>query len=240
MVLLAEGKERGPGRLGLVEVEDGADLDDFSAVLHNAEVFAPGEDPEKWLPGHTAHPGAVALDHLEDRGLLGPLGDVGKANIGFVSGANEYFVLTPQEAAHWRLPESSLQPALIRARQIPGLQITAADVARVQSAGERCLLWLPQEPLTRAEQAYVGKGEELGYAERYKCRVRSPWYRVPGVVTPDAFLTYMSGVVPRLCLNRAGVISSNTLLAIRLPGVPGIAAKGFRRRLLQLRDSPLL
>jgi adenine-specific DNA-methyltransferase len=227
VVLLAAGKDRGPGRLGLVEVEDGADLDDFSAVLPNAEVFAPGEEPEKWLPGHTAHPGAVALDHLEDRGLLGPLGGVGKANIGFVSGANEYFVLTPQEAAHWRLPESSLQPALIRARQIPGLQITAGDVARVQSAGERCLLWLPQEPLTRAEQAYVRKGEELGYAERYKCRVRSPWYRVPGVVTPDAFLTYMSGVVPRLCLNRAGVTSSNTLLAIRLPGVPASLRKAF-------------
>lgn len=227
VVLLAAGKDGGPGRLGLVEVEDGADLEDFSAVLPHAEVFAPGVDPEKWLPGHTAHPGAVALDHLQSRGLLGPLGDVGKANIGFVSGANEYFVLTPQEAAHWRLPEPSLQPALIRARQIPGLQITAGDAARMQSAGERCLLWIPQEPLTRAERAYVRKGEELGYAERYKCRVRSPWYRVPGVATPDAFLTYMSDVVPRLCLNQAGVTSSNTLLAIRLPGVPASLRKAF-------------
>ncbi len=59
--------------------------------------------------------------------LLVPLGEVGKANIGFVSGANEYFVVTPEEASRWRLPESSLRSALVRARQIPGLQSAASS-----------------------------------------------------------------------------------------------------------------
>jgi methylase of polypeptide subunit release factors len=227
VLLLAAGKGGGAGRLGLAEVETGADLADLAAVLASAEVFAGGEDSEKWIPGYTAHPGAVTLDHLQERGLLGPLGDVGKANIGFVSGANEYFVVTPEEAALWRLPESSLRPALIRARQIPGLQITPAEMDQARSQGERCLLWLPNERLNRAEQAYVRRGEDLGYAERYKCRVRSPWFRVPGVTTPDAFLTYMSDVVPRLCLNRAQVVSSNTLHNIRLPRIPAGLRKAF-------------
>ncbi|HET9211602.1 MAG TPA: N-6 DNA methylase, partial [Thermoanaerobaculia bacterium] len=194
VLLLAAGKDGGPGRLGLAEVETGEDLRDLAAVLADAETFAPGETAEKWIPGYTAHPGTVTLEHLQGRGLLAPLGDSGKANIGFVSGANEYFVLTPEEAAHWGLPESSFQPALIRARQIPGLQITSADVAAVRAQGERCLLWRPNGRLTRAEKAYIQKGEELGYAGRYKCRVRSPWYLVPGVLAPDAFLTYMSDV----------------------------------------------
>lgn len=227
VLLLAEGKDRGPGRLRLTEVESDLALADFTAVLAGAEVFAPGEEPEKWLPGHTANPGAVILYDLQSRGLLGPLGEVGKANIGFVSGANEYFVLTPEEAARWHLPESSLQPALIRARQIPGLQITSAHVALVRSQGERCLLWIPGELLTPAEQAYIQRGEDLGYAERYKCRVRSPWFRVPGVVKPDAFLTYMSDVVPRLCLNRARIVSSNTLLNIRWSRIPAALHKAF-------------
>lgn len=227
VLLLAAGKAEGPGCLGLTEVESGEDLADLDAVLAGAEVFAPDEEPEKWIPGYAAHPGAVTLDHLQERGLLVPLGDVGKANIGFVSGANEYFVVTPEEADRWGLPEASLRPALIRARQIPGLQITSADVSQVRSQGERCLLWLPQEQLSRAEKVYVRRGEELGFAERYKCRVRSPWYRVPGVATPDAFLTYMSDVVPRLCLNRARAVSSNTLHNIRLPQVPATLRKAF-------------
>jgi adenine-specific DNA-methyltransferase len=227
VLLLAAGRDGGPGRLGLTEVETGEDLADLEAVLAGAEVFARDEDPEKWIPGYAAHPGAVTLDHLQNRGLLVPLGDIGKANIGFVSGANEYFVVTPEEAARWRLPETSLRPALIRARHIPGLQITSADISQVRSQGERCLLWLPGERLSQAEKTYVRRGEELGYARRYKCRVRSPWYRVPGVTTPDAFLTYMSDVVPRLCLNRAQVVSSNTLHNIRLPQIPASLRKAF-------------
>lgn len=227
VVLLAAGKEKGPGRLGLTEVESASDLRDLRPVLARAELFEPGEEPEKWIPGYAAHPGVAILDHLEEHALFNPLGEVGKANIGFVSGANEYFVLTPEEAARRRLPKSSLRPALIRARQIPGLQITSKDIARIQAQEERCLLWLPGDRLTRSERAYVTAGEDLGYAERYKCRVRTPWFRVPGVVTPDAFLTYMSDVVPRLCLNRARVVSSNTLLNVRLPRIPADLRQAF-------------
>jgi adenine-specific DNA-methyltransferase len=224
VLLLAAGKGHGPGRLGLVEADTASDLAELSSILAGAEVFASGEEPEKWIPGYTAHPGVATLEHLQSLELLRPLGDIGKASIGFVSGANEYFVLTEEEAVHWRLPESSLRPALIRARQIPGLQITSADV---RSQGERCLLWIPGERPTRAERIYIQRGEDLGYAARYKCRVRTPWYRVPGVMVPDAFLTYMSDAVPRLCFNQAQVVSSNTLHTIRLPRIPAALHKAF-------------
>ncbi len=227
VLLLAAGKDEGPGRLGLSEVDDGSDLADLASLLAGAETFPSGSEPEKWLPGYAAHPGAVTLEHLEGRGLLTPLREIGKASIGFVSGANDFFVLTPEEAAFWRLPETSLQPALVRARQIPGLQITRADFARIRALGERCLLWRPGQRLTRAEQVYLEKGEELGYPERYKCRVRTPWFQVPGVVTPDAFLTYMSDVVPRFCLNKARVVASNNLLTVRLPGIPESLRNAF-------------
>ena len=227
VLLLAADRDGGPGSLGLAEVESCSDLDDLAAILKSAEAFAPDEEPEKWLPGYAAHPGVAILDHLQDRGLLGPLGEIGKASIGFVSGANEFFVVTAEEAARWRLPEGSLRSALVRARQIPGFQITRADVDLLRFRGERCLLWVPGDQLTSAEQSYVRRGEGLGYDGRYKCRVRSPWFRVPGVVTPDAFLTYMSDVVPRLCLNRARVTSSNTLLTIRLQGIPAALRKAF-------------
>jgi adenine-specific DNA-methyltransferase len=227
VLLLAAGKEKGPGRLTLTEVETGADLAQLESVLASAEAFPVGVEPKKWIPGYTAHPGAVLLDDLQERGLLGRLGDVGKASIGFVSGANEYFVLTSEEAIRWGLPGSSLRPALIRARQIPGLQITPAGIARLRSEGERCLLWVPGDRLTPREKAYVLHGEALGYSERYKCRVRSPWFRVPGILTPEAFLTYMSDVVPRLCLNTARAVSSNTLLTVRLPRIPAALHRAF-------------
>jgi len=46
--------------------------------------------------------------------------------------------------------------------------------------------------------------------------MREPWHVVPGVVIPDAFLTYMSHQVPRLVLNTAGATCSNNLLCVRV------------------------
>lgn len=228
VLLLAAGKGAGPGRLRLAEIGAGEDPADMETILGRAEIFPPRMDPEKWLPAHAEHADAAAiLDHLQGAGLLAPLGQMGKANIGFVSGANDFFVLTADEAREWSLPESSLRPALIRARQVPGLRLTHGEVALLRSRGDRCLLWTPGERLSRAEKAYVRHGEDLGYSERYKCRVRAPWYRVPGVVVPDAFLTYMSDVVPRLCINQARVVASNNLLNVRLPEIPAGLCSAF-------------
>ena len=199
----------------------------MTEVLRHAEVFENGNEPTKWVPGYAANRSALILEGLEKDGLFRPLGQVGKASIGFVSGANEFFVLTPKEAAALRLPQESLRLALVRARQIPGLVITQKDVATMEVEDQRCLLWLPGPVLTRSEQAYVLRGEAEGIHERYKCRVRTPWYVVPGVTVPEAFLTYMSYAVPRLCLNGAGAATANTLLTVRLPQVPANLRRAF-------------
>src|SRR6185295_5770763 len=46
--------------------------------------------------------------------------------------------------------------------------------------------------------------------------VRSPWYSVPHVYQPDAFLTYMSGTSPRLVANDAQVVAPNSLHVVRV------------------------
>jgi hypothetical protein len=227
VILLARGKSEPHRRLALVEAESSQDLQCLGDIISRAEVFQNGHEPTKWVPGHTSDSGALALAHLKDAGLFCPLGQVGKASIGFVSGANDFFVLTPKGAAALGLPARSLRPALIRARQIPSFLITREDLEAMLSEDQRCLLWRPGPHLSTAETAYVRRGEADGIHERYKCRVRRPWYVVPGVVVPEAFLTYMSDVVPRLCLNRAGVATANTLLAVRLPHVPVELRKAF-------------
>ncbi|OGK81521.1 MAG: hypothetical protein A2X52_10455 [Candidatus Rokubacteria bacterium GWC2_70_16] len=227
VILLASGKGEPHQRLGLVAVESSQDLQSLAEVLARAEVFQNGSEPTKWVPGHTGNRSALFLARLQKDGLFCPLGQVGKVSIGFVSGANDFFVLTPKGAGALGLPKRSLRPALVRARQIPSFLLTRKDIAAMQKENQRCLLWLPGQSLTRAEKAYARNGEAEGIHERYKCRVRTPWYVVPGVVVPEAFLTYMSDTVPRLCLNAAAAATANTLLAVRLPHVPVGLRKAF-------------
>jgi hypothetical protein len=74
--------------------------------------------------------------------------------------------------------------------------------------------------LPESIRRYLQRGEELGVPTAYKCRTRSPWFRVPHVYLPDGFLSYISGATPRLVANEAGVVAPNNLHILRLhPGV---------------------
>lgn len=69
------------------------------------------------------------------------------------------------------------------------------------------------------ETAYHAQGEASGVAARYKCRIRKPWYVVPGLKTPDLVLSVFSER-PVLVVNNAGYLASNSLLCgyCRVPG----------------------
>jgi hypothetical protein len=70
--------------------------------------------------------------------------------------------------------------------------------------------------LPRGIQEYIRYGQRRGVSKTFKCRTRKPWYSVPHVHLPDAFLTYMSGDTPRLVANDAGVYAPNSLHVLRL------------------------
>jgi adenine-specific DNA methylase len=221
VLLLADGKREGAsGSLGLLKLESADQLENLESLLQECSLYSREVEPEKWVADFAGDAGAEYLASLATAETFVPLSKVGKAGIGFVSGANEFFVLSPSEVKARDLPRTSLRVAVIKARQLQGVQFLTDDVKRLNKADERSLLWLPGTKLDSAESAYVRHGEILNVHTAYKCRVRKPWYQVPGVVVPHAFLTYMSDVLPRLTLNRAEAVSSNTLLNVKLHGVP--------------------
>jgi len=146
------------------------------------------------------------------------LGDLADVGIGYVTGANDFFHLSPEEAEEWGMPQSFLKPAVRRGRQLPGVLFTKSDwVARLQARETGYLLYIDgQRRLPKGVAAYLKTGESSGVSEAYKCRTRSPWYAVPHVYCPDAFLTYMSGAVPKLVANIAGVVAPNSLHIVRI------------------------
>jgi adenine-specific DNA methylase len=229
VLVLAEDKtplRDGVGQLFLANVPDPDDLDDVESLFQSAEVFDAGEDPEKW---HVAasDTGTRLLDQLYEDGRLVRLRDIGKAGIGYVSGANDYFVLRPSEARRRGFPDEALVPTVLAARQVPGAALTSANLAATMDRDEPCLLWTGRQPGVQTIAQYISEGADRGIPQRYKCRVREPWYVVPGVTVPDAFLTYMSHEIPRLVLNSADATCSNNLLAVRFNSLNTSMAGGI-------------
>jgi predicted RNA methylase len=146
------------------------------------------------------------------------LGDLADIGIGYVTGANEFFHLDPQEVRRHGIPHRFLRPAVRRSRAFSGLRFTADDWRRAAENREASyLLYLSEDDsLPESVRQYLRQGEARGVPRAYKCRTRSPWFHVPHVYQPDAFLSYMSGMTPRLVTNTARVVASNSLHILRL------------------------
>lgn len=158
---------------------------------------------------------ARLLNRLRDEKLLSPLLDVCKFKIGYVSGNKAYFHPSEETVKRYCLAQENIRHALLNARQV-NLPHTGLGT---QELTEHSNLFYPIMP-GEGEQNYIKYGEQMGVHEAYKCRVRQPWYKVPGVEIPDVVLTVF-GDMPKLLRNDGRFCVSNSLLGGFLKGVSG-------------------
>jgi adenine-specific DNA-methyltransferase len=146
------------------------------------------------------------------------LGDLARVGIGYVTGANDFFHLRPSDAKRIGIPEEFLVPSVRRSSFLPQHAVTQATVKTWLSGDEPVLLLnIPVgATLPKQVQSYLDSSSGKKARTAYKCRVRSPWYAVPDVRVPDAFLGYMSGLDPNLVANRAGCVCTNSIHAVHL------------------------
>ncbi len=228
VLLLAEGRGepfRGfsAARLGSVDAL-AAGLDRVARFGLDADALVRGTAKlhHAWLPP-AAHALLEGLSSDVDSRRLGAWANV---SIGYVTGHNDFFHLSPARAAALGLAPEHLQRALFRSRALPGLRVTDEDWCRGAERGLSGYLLAPQRADDGAVAAYLAAGVERAVPERTKVRRRRPWYRVTRTEPPDLVLTAMSGGAPRLAVNAAGASVCNTLHAVRLrPGVPSGSAE---------------
>lgn len=142
------------------------------------------------------------------------LGELASIDIGYVSGNNSYFHLTDDYRAKYRFAAENLRPTIVNSRDLRGLSYHQADFEEALQAGKASWLFYPQT-VGKAEKGYIAQGESQEVHKAYKCRVRSPWWKVAFVNSCDAVLTVMSNLAPRMVVNELGAMVSNSLLTIR-------------------------
>jgi adenine-specific DNA-methyltransferase len=130
-------------------------------------------------------------------------------NIGYVTGDKKFFHPDSEIVRSYQLPLQSLKKALTSSRQLSGHGLwTATGPPNVDS------LFFPplkKTSLSKGELRYIKHGMQNKIHERYKCKVREPWYRVPGVKTPDLVLSVFTER-PMVVINDRKLLASNSLL----------------------------
>ena len=136
------------------------------------------------------------------------VGKLAKFNIGYVTGHKEFFHPGPGEIRSHGLSVATLKPTVTSARQLRGVGIFTSGLP---IPNRKWLFLPPSGPLGEPEAAYVTEGTNQRVHKRYKCRVRKPWWIVPGVATPDVLLSVFSEE-PVMLLNDSRLKASNSLL----------------------------
>lgn len=216
VLLLADGRGDGRGELFVRELLDARALSayDEEREARPIDVEALLADEQRFAAMHLPNEARELYRHV--RPLCARLGAFADVGIGYVTGANDFFHLSPEVATLHGLPQELLAPTVCRGAALLGARFRNDDWhAGLERGDTAYLLRLDEKTAPRAAD-YLARGEASGVPRRYKCRSRKPWYRVPNVYRPDAFLTYMSGRQPHLVINEAEAFAPNTLHVVRL------------------------
>ncbi|KQQ06412.1 MULTISPECIES: Eco57I restriction-modification methylase domain-containing protein [unclassified Rathayibacter] len=143
------------------------------------------------------------------------LGSEVRFSVSTVTGANEYFCVDTATVEENDLSQWAL-PLLPRTRYAPGL--TYSKEEHLELADTTAAAWMlhfaADKPVpTQYSRAgsYIATGETAELHERFKCRVRTPWYRVPVVQPGQLLMSKRSNLFPRVIVNQAGVVTTDTI-----------------------------
>lgn len=150
-----------------------------------------------------------------------PVQSLGEVANGYVSGANAFFHCTRADAEARGLPDDWLLPVARNSRSLRGLAYEGADLVSAEMSDSAHHLILPPEgdlfaSHREALDRLIAAGAATGISGRYKCRVRNPWWRVPGLIQAELLLPYMIGREPHAAVNRCHALYPNSLHGIRL------------------------
>ena len=207
VLLLAEGQ--GP--------TDHCDLIQAKNVTTLAGVkgqrWTPDDAADKWVAGLLPADAEAIYAGLRKGDGFSSLQSWGETNLGMVTGNNRYFALNVETARKLHLKANELMKICPPgSRHLRGLGFTERAWKDMTADGSAGYLFDPSVKRQSAHAlAYIAEGVAAGVHKAYKCRVRSPWWKVPRVAVPDAFLTYMNHDTPRIVTNRAGVAYLNSI-----------------------------
>ena len=160
-------------------------------------------------------PQISAFEDAQSLPVVEPLSQHAVFTVAAVTGANSFFTATDRTLSESRLCAWS-RPLLSRIRHAPGLIYTDADHTAAASAGlpTHLLDFSAESPDPLSDDAaarYLAHGVEAGVADRYKCRIRRPWFRVPHIAPGTLMLPKRSHHYHRLVVNRFGAVTVDNI-----------------------------
>lgn len=189
-----------------------------ASVLKGASPKTICHDSEKWLKYFLSAPEIAFMRELRATGAALPLSTYASVNVGVVTGKNQFFVLRQSEIESRGL-QGHTMPLVSRSAHLVGARVGKRDWKQL-AAEDHLVHLLHLAPINGAKpkgalESYIRLGEDQKVHKGYKCSIREPWYAVPSVWIPDAFVFRQIYDFPRVVLNTAEATSTDTIHRMR-------------------------
>ena len=222
----------GFGRSGAIETLAVDSVQSLEAVLLNSDGCDPNCSPFPPAAGESGRTGIDVLRRIQQSPAVARLGEVASVSVGVVTGANRHFIRSRGDLDALGVPAGVRHRIVSRTRWLKGLKFTEDDHEGLVDAEAAALLVRPESPEDDGlVDPWIQEGLEVGIDGRYKCALRSEWFRVDLPSPSHAFATCARAGSPLLVLNRGECLNSNAIHSVRWKSerrvAPEAVATGF-------------
>lgn len=187
------------------------DLNNLPAISTLSLEKPPSASSAKWTDLNLTYNERSYLQSIKAN--LISFNTVAKTQVGITTGANSFFSLTDSDVQRLHAKEF-VKPLLGRSVSINSCFFSNHTLSLNSKLNQK--IWLLDlngytlNQLPKELQNYIEDAENNEVSNAYKLRIRKVWYQIPNIWEPDAFLLRRIGNVPKLVINEADGVSTDT------------------------------
>lgn len=219
VIMLCEKTVPNAQGIRVLQLDDLAQLSgiDFDAVAET-EVVDIRHDNEKWTK-YFLNPREIDfLREIKDSNRIPLANNILDADVGIVTGRNEFFMLKQSQVAEWNLQDVTTK-VVSKSNQLSGIIFNDIDFDVNAQKDLPNQLFLPENTefklLDKHSKQYIKYGEEKEFHTGYKCRIRKRWYITPSLWIPQGFALRQVNRYPKLVMNHVEASSTDTIHRLR-------------------------
>ncbi|UVC12659.1 N-6 DNA methylase (plasmid) [Rhizobium sp. TH2] len=213
VVLLAEGYGNGQGE-PILKLGETSSLDELEELIFRWANCQWESEPNRGSAASLSLTGESkqVFDELASSHFCSDFAAIGKVQIGLVTGANDFFVLSESQISAAGLAAEDCKMILSKFKAAKGLELYTEDLLEYAQNGGRSYLVTSRSPDDdSAISRYVQTFDQTRKALNSTFRKRAVWSQTCDDRIPDAFFPVMHHGGPRIVLNRCSVNCTNTI-----------------------------
>lgn len=176
------------------------------------------ETLDKWTNYILSDADLAFLDGLKEKMALKHIKDYCSSITGIVTAANDYLIADQATVVEYGLKDIA-KPILKKGAPLT-VRLTEDDIISMEKKGAPTSFLafdnVPSDGFPENYKAYLKLGISRQIDQRYKMKLRDNWYVVPSIWVSQGFFTKRSNIFPRIMVNEAKVLVTDSFYRITM------------------------